>query len=366
MKKTVLFALLIAFSAIASIAQTTDIQIKGKVDGIKKGRLYLLARSSETETDTLGFCDFKRGKFDLKATATEPLVTQLVLEGFSGGFTLFVEPGVSYKAFLSEGDGYYIRGGQLNEAYTAHMRKSDSLNAVIAGLQERYDALRAERKFRGASLVNDSLRREQNNLRVLTTDFLNGNDNLIKAYTFYSNIEMRDASLRETRTMYAALGEGAKSTQYGRMIEERIARLAKTEGGAQAPDFTLLDTQGNEVTMSEVKGKIKIIDFWASWCGPCRLNNPALREMYEEFHPKGLEIIGVSLDTNKAAWEKAIEKDGLTWINVSSLKGWKCDLVNLYSVKGIPALFVLDEYNNIIATGLKGEQLRQFLLENLK
>lgn len=365
MKKTVLFALLIAFSAIASIAQTTDIQIKGKVDGIKKGRLYLLARSSETETDTLGFCDFKRGKFDLKATATEPLVTQLVLEGFSGGFTLFVEPGVSYKAFLSEGDGYYIRGGQLNETYTAHMRKSDSLNAVIAGLQERYDALRAERKFRSASLVNDSLRNVQNNLRTLTTDFLNSNDNLIKAYTFYSNIEMRDANLRETRSLYGALSDEAKASQYGRIIKERIARLAKTEGGAKAPDFTLTDVQGNSITLSEVKGKIKIVDFWASWCGPCRLNNPALRKLYDEFHDKGLEIIGVSLDTNKAAWEKAIEKDGLCWINVSSLKGWKCDLVRLYNVTGVPAIFILDEDNHIIATGLKGDALRQFLLENL-
>ena len=325
----------------------------------------MLTRSSETKTDTLGFCDFKRGKFDLKATMTEPLVTQLVLEGFSGGFTLLAEPGVAYKAFLSEGDDYYIRGGQLNEDYTAHMRKSDSLTAVISGLQERYDALRAERRFRGASLVNDSLRNEQNNLRTLTTDFLNSNDNLIKAYTFYSNIEMRDANLRETRSLYAALSDEAKASQYGRIIKERIARLAKTEGGAKAPDFTLTDVQGNSITLSEVKGKIKIVDFWASWCGPCRLNNPALRKLYNEFHDKGLEIIGVSLDTNKAVWEKAIEKDGLCWINVSSLQGWKCDLVRQYNVTGVPAIFILDEDNHIIATGLKGDALRQFLLENL-
>ena len=365
MKKTVLFALLIAFSAIASIAQTADIQIKGKIDGFKKGRLYLLARSSETKTDTLGFCDFKRGKFDLKAAVTEPLVTQLVLEGFSGGFTLLVEPGVAYKALLSEGNDYYIRGGELNENYTAHMKKSDSLSVVIAGLQERYDAMRTAKKFRSASQINDTLRREQNNLRMLTTDFLNGNDNLIKAYTFYSNIEMRDANLRESRSLYAALSEEAKASQYGRIIKERITRLAKTEGGAKAPDFTLTDPQGNMVTLSEVKGKIKIVDFWASWCGPCRLNNPALRKLYDEFHPKGLEIIGVSLDTNKAAWEKAIEKDGLCWINVSSLQGWKCELVRLYNVTGVPSIFILDENNHIIATGLKGDALRQFLLENL-
>ena len=365
MKKTLLFVLLLALSAMNAVVQAGDIQVKGKIDGIKKGRLYLLARSSETATDTLGFCDFKRGKFNLEAEATEPLMAQLVVEGFSGGFAFFVEPGVSYDALLSEKENFYIRGGQLNEAYTTHMKTSASMQARIADLQQRYDALRAERKFRGASLVNDTLRREQEKLRGFTTAFLDCNDNIIKAYTFYSNIEMRDANLRETRSLYAALGETAKTSQYGRIIKERIARLAKTEGGAKAPDFALPDTQGNMITMSEVKAKIKIVDFWASWCGPCRLNNPALRKLYDEFHAKGLEIIGVSLDTNKAAWEKAIEKDGLTWINVSSLKGWKCDLVRLYNVTGVPAIFILDEHNNILATGLKGEQLRQFLLENL-
>lgn len=366
MKKCIFFLLLIVCSAMAAVAQEADIVIKGKIEGIKKGRLYLLARSSEESTDTLGSCDFKKGKFELKAAADEPLFVQLMVEGFSGGFTLFAEPGTSYKAYLCDGPDFYINGGKLNSAYTAHMRMSDSLRAVIDELQATYDAYRSSRKFRSASLVNDTLKREKDCLRELTKEFLAGNDNVISAYTIYSNIVMRDAALKETKSMYASLGEGAKNSQYGRIIKERIERLAKTQGGAKAPDFTLSDANGNEVTMSTVKGKIKIIDFWASWCGPCRLNNPALKALYEEYHPKGLEIIGVSLDTNKANWEKAIEKDGLTWINVSSLKGWSCDVVRLYNITGVPSVLVLDEDNNIIATGLRGEQLKMFLQENLK
>lgn len=366
MKRIYLLLLLVACGAMSAVAQTGEIRIKGKIEGIKKGRLYLLARSSEENTDTLGFCDFKRGKFELRATATEPLVTQLVVEGFSGGFMLFAEPGVIYSACLSEGEGYYIDGGRLNEEYGAHMALSDSLRVVISGLQERYDSLRAGRKLRSASLVNDTLKREQERLRVLTREFLDSNDNIITAYTIYSNIVMREAGLQEARSMYRSLGQGARNTQYGRMIKERIDRLARTGHGAKAPDFALPDADGNMVTMSSVKGKIKIIDFWASWCGPCRLNNPALRKLYEEFHDKGLEIIGVSLDTNKASWHKAIEKDGLNWVHVSSLKGWECDVVRLYNVTGVPALFILDEYGNIMATGLRDEQLRAFLEENLE
>ena len=365
MKKIILSALLVMCSALCSVAQTGDITIKGKIVGIKKGRLYLLARASEEATDTLGFCDFKKGKFELKATANEPLVTQLVVEGFSGGFTLFAEPGTAYKACLSEGDDFYIKGGKLNEDYNTYSKAADSLRVMIQGLQERHDSLRIARKLRRASLVNDTLSVAKDNLWKLTNGFLDANDNVISAYTTYSNIVMYELPLKEARRMYSLLGEGARKSQYGRILKEHVARLAKTEGGAKAPDFTLTDTKGNKVTMSSVKGKIKIIDFWASWCGPCRMNNPHLKKLYEEFHPKGLEIIGVSLDTDKEAWEAAIEKDGLTWVNVSSLKGWECEIAHLYNVTGVPALFILDEHNNIMATGLRGEQLKVFLEDNL-
>jgi peroxiredoxin len=366
MKKGILSLLFVLCCVMFSVAQTGKITVKGKIDGIKSGTLYLTARSSEEKTDTLGICNIKKGKFKLKGTVKEPLLAQLVVGGFSGGFDLFVEPGVSYNAFLRDGDGYYIRGGELNESYTAHIKSSDSLRAVISGLQERYDAARAERKFRSASLVNDTLQREKENFRAMTQSFLQANDNVITAYTMYSNIVMRDMGLRETRGMYETMGDGAKDTQYGRMIKERIERMMKTQGGAKAPDFTLPDVNGNPVTMSAVKGKIKIIDFWASWCGPCRLNNPELKKIYEEFRGKGLVIIGVSLDEEREDWQMAIEDDGLDWVNVSSLKGWDCEIVRLYNEKGVPALFILDENNNIIATGLRDEQLKIFLHENLK
>ena len=133
MKKIAFMMLFLMCCSAVVVAQEDNVRIKGKIVGIKKGRLYLIARSTEESSDTLGFCDFKKGKFDLKAAVDEPLVTQLVVEGFSGGFMLLAEPGTTYSACLSEGEDFYIKGGVLNERYTEHIKASDSLRAVADG-----------------------------------------------------------------------------------------------------------------------------------------------------------------------------------------------------------------------------------------
>lgn len=361
-----LFILALMACTFASAQEAGEIRIKGEVKGVKKGRLHLLLNEGEERVDTLTSVDFKKSRFNLSAQITEPLVVQIVLDGYRGGFTLFVEPGEAYEARLTDDSSAYIKGGRLNEAYTAHIKKSDSLNILIGSLQQRYDSLRAASKFRSASRVNDTLQHNKAYLQRLTADFLAANDNIITAYTIYSNIMMKDIGLQEARRMYSAMGQGAKATHYARLIRERIKRLEETADNAVAPDFTATAPDGTEITMSTVPGKIKIIDFWASWCGPCRMNNPALKALYDEFHDAGLQIIGVSLDNSAEKWKAAIEKDGLVWVNVSTLKGWNCDIARRYNVKAVPALFVLDEQNRIIATGLRGEKLREFIKERLE
>ena len=135
---------------------------------------------------------------------------------------------------------------------------------------------------------------------------------------------------------------------------------------AVAPDFTLQTPGGESVAMYSVKGKLKIIDFWASWCGPCRQENPNMVKLYNEYKDKGLAVISVSLDERKNKWEEAIEKDGLTWLHLSDLKGWQSDVVKKYNIDAVPTIFVLDENNRIIAKNLRGEKLKAFVSERLK
>jgi peroxiredoxin len=136
--------------------------------------------------------------------------------------------------------------------------------------------------------------------------------------------------------------------------------------GEEAPLFSLNNVDGKPVTLKSLRGKVVLLDFWASWCGPCRQENPNVVKAYNTYKSKGFTVCSVSLDDNKEKWQAAIAKDGLVWPNhVSDLKGWKSSAASLYNVKGIPATFLLDKKGVIVATNLRGEALEQKLKELL-
>ncbi len=365
MKRITLLALLFGSSAICMNAQST-ITLTGKVEGIKSGRLLLCAQTAENQTDTLGIVPFNSSRFKLKATVAEPIIAQLFIEGYSGGFTFIAQPGASYTALLKDGDGAYIRGGKLQDEWQDFVKISTTQHNKIKTMEERYNTLKSANKFRSASLVNDSLSTLRQETKRQTDEFIARHDDVITAHTYYTNALMAELNATETRQLYNRMGAGAKNTPSARIMLQRIERMEKTSEGEIAPDFTLNSLNGTPVTLSQVPGKIKILDFWASWCGPCRLNNPALKKAYEKYHEKGLEIISVSLDDKQSKWADAVTKDGLPWINVSSLKGWTCDIAKLYNVSSVPAIFILDAQNHIVATNLRGEKLSAFLEEHLK
>ncbi len=151
-----------------------------------------------------------------------------------------------------------------------------------------------------------------------------------------------------------------------KLFHDSRMNMLKTEIGASAPDFLSDTPDGKKLGPSSFKGKVLLVDFWASWCGPCRAENPEMVKIYKKYHAKGLEVLGVSLDKDKAKWTEAIEKDKLEWNHVSDLGAWESASAKLYNVTSIPQTFLLDKEGKIVAKGLRAEGLEARLEELLK
>lgn len=151
-------------------------------------------------------------------------------------------------------------------------------------------------------------------------------------------------------------------------LKERVDKLKTVAVGQQAPDFTMNDANGNPIKLSEIyaKNEYTLVDFWASWCGPCRRENPNVVGIYKDYKLKGLGVFGVSLDTDKAKWLKAVEADQLDWQHVSDLKGWKNEAAALYSVNSIPANLLIDRNGKIVGRNMYEAKLREAIEDVLK
>lgn len=178
-----------------------------------------------------------------------------------------------------------------------------------------------------------------------------------------NNFVVKNKDLAEVERMYDGLTPRIKNAYLGRKLKATIDNIKKTSLGNVAPDFTLQAPDGKNVSLADFRGKYVLLDFWASWCGPCLREVPNVKKVYDKYHDKGFEILSVSLDDKKDNWTNAIEKYDLNWVHVSSLQGWDCPVAKLYNVSGVPAMLLIDKEGKIIATKLRGELLMEKVAE---
>jgi peroxiredoxin len=166
----------------------------------------------------------------------------------------------------------------------------------------------------------------------------------------------------ECDSIFSAIDMKWRNTNFGKALEQKISAARLVVAGEPAPLFTLNDAGGKPLSLGDLKGKVVLIDFWASWCEPCRAESPNLKTQYQRYKDKGFEIISVSLDTDKKNWLKAISDDGLNWLQVSDLKGYNSDVVRAYGISGVPSFFLIGGDGKIIAnSNLQGDALNQRL-----
>ena len=180
--------------------------------------------------------------------------------------------------------------------------------------------------------------------------------------------QMGPPQYAEVAPLYAAFTPAQRASPSGQHYGEMLAGLKATTLGAEAPVFTQLTPAGKPVSLADYRGKYVLVDFWASWCTPCRTENPAVLKAYEAFKGRNFEVLGVSLDEEKtrAAWVKAITDDHMPWAQVSDLHGFESAAAQQYGVKAIPQNFLVDPSGKIVASNLRGEELMATLAKFIK
>lgn len=191
-------------------------------------------------------------------------------------------------------------------------------------------------------------------------------------HSFFAVVALMESAgskmnVAQVEPIYNSIDEKWRVTGLGKDMAKRIQAAKAVNVGDAAPEFTLNDASGKPVSLASLKGKVVLIDFWASWCEPCRAESPNLKTQYKLYKDKGFEIISVSLDTDRKSWLKAIADDGLTWLQVSDLKGYRSNAVQSYGIGGVPSFFLIGRDGKIIAnTNIQGEPLNQRLAEIFK
>lgn len=364
MKKSFLSVTALALS-LAACNTAPKYSINGTVEGEQSGNV-LLVRSENGTMDTLAKAPLAGGKFTLTGNVTELTDAYVVIEGKRGATPIFLE-NLTYTATLNPKDpsATRIEGSDIQNLANQFLAVGNDTRKIQSQLYKDYSAAAQEKNEEKMKEIEESFNQAGEKAEAKEDSLLRAHaDSYVAAYMIAQ--KMGGLEVEKLTEKYGMLGEQAKATQPGKKIAERIQKLSAVAVGQVAPDFTLNTPEGQPLSMHSIKGKVKLIDFWASWCGPCRGENPNVVKVYEEFHPKGLEILSVSLDSDKDAWLKAIEDDHLTWNHVSDLKGWQNEAAQMYGVNGIPHLIVVDENNVILAKNLRGEELKNKIAELLK
>lgn len=369
------------FSAVAFVcpvslvcAQTAAEQftVRGAIDKGVDGDSVLLARFSAGRFVPVDTAVYKKGAFAFSGRAAGAHLAALILvkngEAFAGS-SFVIEPGELWvRLFKDPAREAEIPKSVTNALWRSFSSHDDEVaTQLMAYSQALKGRLSAADQIACKSAI-DSL----NSVRAANVA------NFIKAHpstnaadlvfsVFYRLLD--DAQLKEVSAILSrnipVLPGYATAMQE---LKAQRALMQQSQGG-KFIDFTLPDENGKNVTASDVikANKLTLIDFWASWCGPCReeLRN-TVTVAYKYFKPKGFEIIGVSLDSNKESWLGAIKSMGLNWIHVSDLKGWRCSAAQTYGVSSIPSSVLVDSEGNVVGRNLRGEQLIQTLLKHLK
>jgi len=358
-------------------AQKGEYTVKGEVGKLNApAKAYLAYRTaSDNITDSSAIVN---GKFEFKGTVNAPLKATLVINYKGSGIRsrtaaqlpIYLETGVINVTSPDSLKNATISGSKINADNDLYMKALKPTDLKVNALNEEFNALPDEKKKDETVRASFTKRYEaimaENEAASLS--YIKANPGSFISLDAIKALGGSIPDYSKVAPLFNGLTAAIKATPAGVEYAASLEVLKKTMIGAVAPDFTQNDTEGNPVKLSSFRGKYVLVDFWASWCGPCRAENPNVVNAFNQYKDKGFTVLGVSLDDEKGKqkWLDAIKKDGLTWTHVSDLKYWNNEVSKAYGIRSIPQNVLLDPNGVIIGKNLRGKALLDKLAEILK
>ena len=347
---------------------TDEYIVNVKAEGVFNGlRAYLKTNTNPRSVKTTDTAIVSNGSFSFRGKINGVEMRTLTIDGINGQTNIFLEPGkiqvTIYKDSIFSSTSV---GTPNNDVFDDYKKQYKKQYNVISSLRDSI------LKLANNPIILKQLKIKMKSQKILLKNF---GFNFIKTYPdsdfsltlLNSALGQKGFDIDLAKEAYDKINISIKTKTVenqiiSNQIKTKLNKAKKTELvkiGEKVPAFSGPNSKGILLDLNKIKGKVTIIDFWASWCKPCRIENPNLVNLYDKYHDNGLEIISISLDseTQRLAWIKAIKKDQLNWFNISNLKSWNDPIAQLYGVNSIPATFIIDQDGVLIDKQLRGRQL---------
>jgi peroxiredoxin len=356
--KTFLVTLLLSPSLL--FAQTNGFVVTGNITGLPEGAEVKITSTNDNSLLAKGIS--KAGAFTIKSAVPEPGLYWLTLGNEQAQHIYLENTDIKVTGSKNDVKNIKIEGSQSQKDFEEFRRIFNplvgELNAKSAQVQETHNEGRRMELMEDYDSISKKIGEE-------VGKFVSAKrSSFVSPFLLFITAQMQDdALLMEQR--FNMLDEAVRNSAIGKSLADYISYNKVGAVGTEALDFTQNDINGKPVSLSSFRGKYVLLDLWASWCRPCRDENPNVVKAFKKFSNKSFTILGVSLDKEKESWLKAIQKDGLTWTHVSDLQYWSNSVAALYHVTGIPQNFLIDPNGKIVGKNLRGEELEAKLCELL-
>jgi peroxiredoxin len=377
MKKILLLVSAVAVLVSCNKAGDNEYVITGTIKNVKDGtEVFIEKQDSTGQIKSVDTAKIEKGKFTFTGTSKEPEMHLIQVKDLSGKVPFILENGdIEVDINKDSLQNSKVKGTYNNDELASFKENGMKIQKKVMKFQQDNMMKMQTAQQTQDTVTMNSLRKEymkiQEEFMKQSEDYVGTHPKaFISALIIDGMFNQRDADIQKIKGFYNKLDKSVQDTKPGKDIKKKIEQTEKAMAGVKtggpagvgtmAPEFSAKNPDGKVVSLRESMGKVTVIDFWASWCSPCRAENPHMVALYNELHAKGLNVIGVSLDKENAAadWKAAIAKDQLTWNQVSNLMWWKDPIAKTYGVESIPATFVLDATGKIVAKDLTGDALK--------